>query len=65
MMGRRTVDAYLHRPEYELYDLSAHPEEVHNLAGDTAHAEVLAELQGRIRRMMEETDDPWVVMFRE
>jgi N-sulfoglucosamine sulfohydrolase len=65
MMGRRPVDAYLHRPEYELYDLESDPDEVHNLADNAAYRDVLADLKSRIRRMMETTDDPWVVMFRE
>src|SRR5947208_768230 len=39
MMGRRSVDAFLHRPKEELYDLSKDRDEVANLAADSAHAE--------------------------
>ena len=31
--GARTVDAYLHRPRFELYDLESAPDEIVNLAG--------------------------------
>ena len=61
--GRRTVEAYLHRPRHELYDLQADPHEVKNLAGDPAHAKVLAELQAKLRDWQKRTKDPWVVKY--
>jgi len=33
---------------WELYDLEIDPEEMHNLAGDPAHAELVAELRERL-----------------
>jgi arylsulfatase A-like enzyme len=45
-------------PAEELYDLVFDPQEAANLAGDPAHAAVLAELRARLERWMEETDDP-------
>jgi hypothetical protein len=45
-------------PEEELFDLVFDPNEAANLAGDPAHAGVLAELRERLDRWMEETDDP-------
>ena len=39
LYGKRTVGQYLHRPEFELYDLESDPHEVHNLAHDAAHAD--------------------------
>ncbi len=63
-MGGRKAAAYLHRPEYELYDIEHDPHEFTNLAGDSAYAKVLAELQGHVRKMMEETHDPWMITFR-
>lgn len=42
------------RHEDELYDLEADPGEVRNLARDPEHAGVLAEMRGKLERMMRE-----------
>ena len=42
--GRRTVDAYLHRPKHELYDLKSDPHETKNLANDPTMAATLKRL---------------------
>ncbi len=63
MYGKRTVDAYLHRPEFELYDLEEDPHEVNNLADDPAHAETLKKLQGKLRTFQETTKDPWILKW--
>ncbi len=44
--------------EEQLYDLIFDPNEVNNLAGDPAMAEVLAEMRGLVDGFMLETDDP-------
>lgn len=44
LFGRRPVEAFLRRPEFELYDLQADPDESVNLAGSAAHAGVQREL---------------------
>ena len=61
---KRSVEAYLNRPREELYDLSADPDEVKNLAGDPAHAEVLAGLRKRLKEWQQATGDPWVVKYQ-
>lgn len=61
--GQRTVDALLHRPKEELYDLQADPNEIHNLAGDPAHAEVLANLRSQLRDWQKRTSDPWHIKY--
>ncbi|MBN2308616.1 MAG: sulfatase [Candidatus Hydrogenedentes bacterium] len=61
--GKRPVDAYLKRPAFELYDMQADPDEVHNLAEDPGHAAVLTELKDRLRAFQERTDDPWIVKW--
>lgn len=62
--GRRTTAAYLNRPREELYDLTADPDEVRNLAADAGAANVLADLRARCRAWQEATSDPWVVKYR-
>ena len=57
--GKRTVDALMHRPEYELYDLEHDPDEVHNLADSMKHRPVLVDLLGKLDVFQRETSDPW------
>ena len=44
----------------ELYHLARDPQEMQNLASDPAHAERVAALRARLRRHMEETNDPYL-----
>jgi N-sulfoglucosamine sulfohydrolase len=60
-LGERSVEAYLRRPEYELYDAVADPHEVRNLAGEPRLRRVLEELKERLRRVLEQSNDPWLV----
>lgn len=64
MFGSRTVQKYLHRDEFELYDLQADPQELNNLASDPAHAAVKAELAVKLKSFQETTQDPWIVRYR-
>jgi N-sulfoglucosamine sulfohydrolase len=57
--GRRTVDAYLHRPKHELYDLKADPHETKNLADDPTMAATLKRLQEKMQAWQKTTRDPW------
>lgn len=63
LYGKRTVQAYLKRPQFELYDLEADPDEVQNLAADPKHAEPLAELQGKLKAFQQRTSDPWILKW--
>ncbi len=58
--GQRTLDAYLHRPEFELYDLEKDPNETTNLAGESAHEATLVELKAKLKEFQRRTDDPWL-----
>ncbi len=64
MYGGRTVEAFIHRPRHELYDLKADPWETKNLADDPAHAEILAELKAKLKNWQKKTKDPWIVKYR-
>jgi len=61
--GRRSIDAYIHRPRHELYDLEADPDELVNLAQRPEHAKILAELQAKLRAWQEKTKDPWIIKY--
>jgi len=65
MMGQKQIAEYLHRPKEELYDLSADPNELRNLAADPTHAETLAGLRRRVRQWQRDTNDPWIILYRE
>ena len=59
-LGKRTLDAFRHRPSEELYDLAADPDEVVNLIGDPVHASVLADLREQLAAWRSATHDPWM-----
>jgi len=62
--GRRRVQDFLHRPEFELYDVQNDPYEVNNLADDAKYADVLERLKADLKQFQNETDDPWVRKWR-
>lgn len=51
------VRAYHQRPAEELYDLRTDPDEMHNLAADSAHAGRLASMRARLEAWMKEQGD--------
>jgi N-sulfoglucosamine sulfohydrolase len=57
--GPRTVDAYVNRPRFELFDLEADPNEARNLADDPNHRQTLESLQEKLRQWQTKTQDPW------
>lgn len=60
LFGKRTVDAYLHRPRFELYDLQTDPDEVHNLAANPRYRSELARMQAKLKAFQQRTRDPWI-----
>lgn len=59
-LGKRTLEAFKHRPSEELYDLTADPDEVVDLAADPGHAAVLADLRKQLQDWRAATHDPWL-----
>jgi N-sulfoglucosamine sulfohydrolase len=59
MYGVRTVNAYQHRPQFELYDLQEDPHEANNLADSAEHEQLLAEMKQRLQQFTANTKDPW------
>ena len=64
MIGARSVEAYIHRPKEELYDLENDPNEVNNIAGNPEYAGILNDLRVRLKKFQEDTNDPWIVKYK-
>ena len=63
VFGARTVQDYIQRPEFELYDMEMDPHETHNLADDPQFADVLKAYQERLREFQRRTSDPWLLKW--
>jgi N-sulfoglucosamine sulfohydrolase len=62
--GKRSIDAYLHRSEFELYDLDEDPYEIKNLAGDAKYEKLLGELKEKLKSFQNRTNDPWIIKWQ-
>ncbi|KAK0054965.1 N-sulfoglucosamine sulfohydrolase [Biomphalaria pfeifferi] len=51
---------YLHRDQYELYDLTSDPYEVYNVATEPRYRDVFQELQALLKSWQLSTFDPWL-----
>ncbi|GFO08663.1 N-sulphoglucosamine sulphohydrolase [Plakobranchus ocellatus] len=58
----KTLDQYYYRDEWELYDLQADPEELHNLAYNPDYHHVFAKMNKTLFSWQEETNDHWRCM---
>lgn len=56
--GDFKLNRHLHRGD-ELYDLKNDPDELRNLAGDPAYAEVITDLGTKLDQWMQDHDDPF------
>jgi N-sulfoglucosamine sulfohydrolase len=62
--GTWTVDGYVNRPRFELFDVQKDQWEGTNLAKDPAFADVLAKYQARLKALQKRHDDPWIMKWR-
>jgi N-sulfoglucosamine sulfohydrolase len=61
--GKMTVDRYIHRPQFELYDIEADPDETTNLADSSGHQDILERYKAKLKAMQKEMDDPWIMKW--
>ncbi len=61
--GRKTVNDYIHRPQFELYHIASDPDESQNLAADPAHAATLLQYQQKLKALQKEFGDPWITKW--
>ncbi|BDS07059.1 heparan N-sulfatase [Oceaniferula spumae] len=62
--GNRSVQSYIQRPKFELYNISQDPAESKNLTKDPAMANKLEERKQRMKKLQKETQDPWILKWR-
>ncbi|MDA0283411.1 MAG: sulfatase [Planctomycetota bacterium] len=61
--GRKTVGQYIHRAEFELFDIEKDPEEGHNLALSTEYAEILEQYKAKLKAYQKQMQDPWIMKW--
>lgn len=59
-IGTRPLEAYLHRPKFELYDIQKDPDEIHNLANDPKYSKELSRMIDKLKKWQESTFDMWI-----
>ncbi|MBT5186915.1 MAG: sulfatase-like hydrolase/transferase, partial [Kordiimonadaceae bacterium] len=63
MYGPRTVEAYMHRPEFELFDIEKDPLESKNLADDPEFKDILEAHKVKLKEFQRSTQDPWLLKW--
>ncbi len=61
--GPWTVREYIHRDQFQLFDLQHDPNESKNLAGDPQYAALLTKLQQEMKQFQRDTQDPWILKW--
>ncbi|MEZ6058803.1 MAG: sulfatase [Planctomycetaceae bacterium] len=61
--GQKTVGEYIHRPQFELYDIAADPTETRNLAYEPEFAATLQQYQEKLKDMQRSLNDPWIMKW--
>jgi N-sulfoglucosamine sulfohydrolase len=57
--GKRTMESFLNRPEFELYDIKKDPDEIENLALNPTYQTELDSKKRKLEMFMEDIADPW------
>jgi N-sulfoglucosamine sulfohydrolase len=61
--GKRTVKAYLKRPQFELYDVVNDPDEINNLAYNKDYESIQLQFIEKMKLFQKRTKDPWIVKW--
>ena len=62
--GGKTVDGYVNRPAFELYDMKNDPDESKNLAQNPEYAETLKIYKDKLKAFQKEMEDPWIMKWK-
>jgi N-sulfoglucosamine sulfohydrolase len=63
VFAKRSIQSYVKRPQFELYDLEKDPDEVVNLAANEAYADIFEDLTLKLKNFIETTNDPWAIKW--
>lgn len=63
VFGKRSIEAYLHRPQFELYDIVKDPDEICNLADNPAYRPDMEAFKRQLKEFQTRTQDPWIVKW--
>jgi len=58
--GKRTIQNYLHRPRFELYDLEQDPHEINNLSENSEYTSLVDDFCRKLQAFQRDTNDPWL-----
>lgn len=61
--GRKTVGQYIHRPQFELFDIEKDPHEANNLAVSTEFQDVLEQYKAKLKDYQKKMSDPWIMKW--
>ncbi|MEM7453938.1 MAG: sulfatase [Planctomycetota bacterium] len=61
--GQKTVGQYIHRAEFELFDIANDPNETTNLATNPDYAELLQQYKELLKTRQQDLDDPWIIKW--
>lgn len=61
--GNTTVGNYVQRPQFELFDIQADPDETTNLATSSGHQETLEAYKAKLKNLQKTYDDPWIMKW--
>ncbi|MBA2762021.1 MAG: DUF4976 domain-containing protein [Segetibacter sp.] len=59
VFGKRSINTFLHRPKFELYDIQKDPGEINNLANQKRYQLVFDDLLKKLKQFQKDTKDPW------
>ena len=62
--GAKTVQSYIQRPAFELYDVQTDPHEGTNLATNPEHSSTLGRMKQALRAFQKRTSDPWILKWK-
>ncbi len=61
--GGRTIEEFLFRPEFELFDLEVDPNEFNNLSDKKEYKEILDSMIEELQEWQLSTSDPWYILW--